>query len=209
MRAWERNEKSRNPGHTCQGMLSPNKERRRSVVTFECYIWDRPTQSQPTEIRPGEPLPHANQFPIMPEDCPCHPAHGQELEASQVNSCWEMFTLVHVASNKLDFNVLNRQKKIAPCCRLLPSVKLPSVGFCHSAWLAALEIRGLMQRSMLGKKTSTRSKNLQGRCLWKTLNMDIVQSVLKMMTPFQWAGVFKCSIYLWLACLISSPCTRK
>lgn len=63
-----------------------------------------------------------------------------------------MFTLVHVAGNKLDFNVLNRQKKIAPCCRLLPSVKLPSVGFCHSAWLSALEIRGLMQRGMLGKK---------------------------------------------------------
>lgn len=132
--------------------LSYNKEQHRPVVTSKravlqpSVIWDRPTQSQPSQRRPGGPLPHANLFPAVPEECQWHPACRDEPGASQVNSCWELLSLAHVASNKLDFNGLNRQKKIAPCSCLLPSLGLASVNFCHSTWLPAPEIRDWMQR---------------------------------------------------------------
>ena len=52
--------------------------------------------------------------------------HRAGTGASQINSCWEPLSLAHMAGKKLDFNVLNRQKKIPPCSLLLPFLGLPA-----------------------------------------------------------------------------------
>lgn len=57
------------------------------------------------------------------------------------------------ASDKLDFNVLNRRKKISPCSLLLPFLEPPAGTLCHSSWLPAVEILHLMKRTY-GEKNS-------------------------------------------------------
>lgn len=105
-----------------------------------------------------------------------------------------------MAGEKLDFNVLNRQKKIPPCSLLLPFLGLPAGIFCHSSWLPAVEIRPLMKRTC-GQEKSVAVGGSKAGIHWQNGDTDIAQSTCQVMGPFFKDDLEKYCFYLWLACL--------